>query len=115
MRKTFPGREKWNDHHPNDSESEEKLKEISEAYAVLSDPEKRRQYDFSGHVRFKSRYASEDIFIYDLPITQMEADWGTEKEVLIRTIGEEKRLLIQIPRGVGPGTLLRVVLNLNPA
>jgi len=50
------------DHHPDDSESEERFKEIGEAYAVLSDPEKRKEYDFSGHVRFKRMYSSEDIF-----------------------------------------------------
>jgi len=50
------------DHHPNDSESEEKFKELGEAYAVLSDPEKKKEYDSSGHIRFKRMYSSEDIF-----------------------------------------------------
>jgi len=160
------------DHHPDDSESEEKFKEIGEAYAVLSDPEKRKEYDFSGHVRFKRMYSSEDIFrnfgfdplfkefgfgfgsqsfrgffcgkrgrgcgrrkanvfrgvffqesledflekeqgeeIYDLPVTQMEAYWGAAKEITLDSIGKQKRFLIQIPPGVRPGTLLRVVLN----
>ena len=40
------------DMHPDDSEAEAKFKEISEAYAVLSDPEKRRQYDQYGHAAF---------------------------------------------------------------
>ena len=31
------------DHHPDDSESEEKFKEIGEAYAVLSDPGKEER------------------------------------------------------------------------
>jgi curved DNA-binding protein len=160
------------DHHPGDSESEEKFKEIGEAYAVLSDPEKRKEYDFSGHVRFKRMYSSEDIFrnygfdqilkefgfafgsqsfsgffcgrrgrgcgrrkanffrgtffqesledfpereevdeIYDLPITQMESYWGAEKEIILDSIGKQKRFLLQIPRGVRPGTLLRVASN----
>jgi curved DNA-binding protein len=160
------------DHHPDDSESEEKFKEIGEAYAVLSDPEKRKEYDDSGHVRFKRRYTSEDIFgnfdfdqlfkefgfgsgarsfrglfcgrrgrgcgrrkaaffrekffqeslgdfsgrgegkgIYELPLTPAEAYWGAEKEIIIESIGEEKRLLIKIPRGTGQGTLVRVVFN----
>jgi curved DNA-binding protein len=160
------------DHHPDDPESEEKFKKISEAYAVLSDPEKRKEYDLSGHVRFKRRYASEDIFgnfdfdqllkefgfgfgarsfrgffcgkrgrgcgrrkadffrgvffqeslkdfsgreevggVYELPLTQMEAYWGTEKQIAIDSIGEQKKFFIQIPRGVRPGTLLKVFLN----
>jgi molecular chaperone DnaJ len=37
------------DAHPNDKEAEERFKEISEAYAVLSDPEKRARYDQFGH------------------------------------------------------------------
>ena len=40
------------DVNPGDAEAEKKFKEASEAYAVLSDPEKKRQYDQFGHAAF---------------------------------------------------------------
>ncbi len=50
------------DHSSGSKENEEKFKEISEAYAVLSDPEKRKQYDTYGDEDFRQRYTQEDIF-----------------------------------------------------
>ena len=41
------------DMNPGDKEAEKKFKEASEAYAVLSDPEKKRQYDQFGHAAFE--------------------------------------------------------------
>ncbi|MCM8782223.1 MAG: molecular chaperone DnaJ [Candidatus Omnitrophica bacterium] len=43
-------------------EAEEKFKELSEAYAVLSDSQKRALYDQYGHAGIDQRYAYEDIF-----------------------------------------------------
>ncbi|MGD9224170.1 MAG: DnaJ C-terminal domain-containing protein, partial [Desulfobacteraceae bacterium] len=50
------------DHTKGDKNSEEKFKRISEAYAVLSDPEKRKQYDTFGSADFQQRFSQEDIF-----------------------------------------------------
>ena len=60
-------------HHPDrnldDPESGENMKRVNEAYAVLSNPEKRRRYDAlqqqygaSAHTHFRSAYSEQDIF-----------------------------------------------------
>jgi curved DNA-binding protein len=53
-------------YHPDKTEGdkamEAKFKKISEAYAVLSDPEKKNQYDTYGSADFQQRFSQEDIF-----------------------------------------------------
>jgi curved DNA-binding protein len=50
------------DKNPDNKSAEAKFKEISEAYAVLSDVEKKKQYDTYGSTDFHQRYSQEDIF-----------------------------------------------------
>ena len=50
------------DHAKGDKAAEEKFKKISEAYAVLSDDDKRKEYDTFGAEGFRQRFSQEDIF-----------------------------------------------------
>ncbi|MCU0285738.1 MAG: J domain-containing protein [Acidobacteria bacterium] len=50
------------DKNKGDKQAEEKFKKINEAYAVLSNEEKRKQYDSFGAEGFQKRYTRDDIF-----------------------------------------------------
>lgn len=50
------------DRNKGDKAAEDRFKEISEAYAVLSDSEKKKQYDMFGADGFQQRYTQDDIF-----------------------------------------------------
>lgn len=63
------------DKNPNNPTAEANFKKISEAYAVLSDQEKRKQYDNFGSDQFSQRYSREDIF-RDFDINQILRDLG---------------------------------------
>lgn len=64
------------DRNPNKKEAEEKFKEINEAYAVLSNPEKRKKYDMLGSEGFGRQFSQEEIF-RDFDMENVFRDFGS--------------------------------------
>lgn len=50
------------DKNPNDPSAEEKFKEVTAAYEVLSNPEKRQEYDLYGDINPRAQHAGQDPF-----------------------------------------------------
>ena len=67
------------DKNPGDKKAEETFKEITEAYAVLSDADKKKQYDQFGSTGFHQRYSQEDIYRnFDVGDIFREFGFGTD-------------------------------------
>jgi len=79
------------DRNKGDKQAEERFKEIGEAYAVLSDPEKRKQYDTFGSQDFGRRFSQEDIFR------------GSDIADILREMGLGGDFFARFMGGGGPG------------
>ena len=101
-------------YHPDRNKSpdaEDKFKEISEAFAVLSDDQKRAQYDQFGHAGIDSRYTSEDIFRgvnFDEIFRDIGFGFGGFESIFSTLFGGGRR-----PRGPERGQDLQYTLDLT--
>ncbi|WP_224984161.1 DnaJ C-terminal domain-containing protein [Geomonas agri] len=79
------------DKNPGDKQAEERFKEINEAYAVLSDPKKKEQFDQFGSTDFHQRFSQEDIF-RNFNVDDMFRDqgFGTD-DIFSRIFGDAMR------------------------
>ena len=90
------------DKNPGDRSAEDRFKEINEAYAVLSDPQKKAQYDQFGSSGFHQRYSQEDIFRgFDVSDLFKDMGLGGSDDIFSRIFGGAGGFQQQRGRGFG--------------
>jgi DnaJ-class molecular chaperone len=76
------------DRNPNDKAAEDRFKDINEAYAVLSDPKKKEEYDTYGSNGFHKQYSQEDIFRgFDFGNAYKDMGAGGGEDIFSRLFG----------------------------
>jgi len=76
------------DRNPDNKAAEDKFKEINEAYAVLSDPKKKEEYDTFGSNGFHKQYSQEDIFRgFDFSNVYKDMGAGGGEDIFSRLFG----------------------------
>ena len=79
------------DKNPGDKQAEDRFKEINEAYAVLSDPKKKEQFDQFGSNNFHQRFSQEDIFRgFNVDDLFKDQGFGTD-DIFSRIFGDAVR------------------------
>ncbi len=104
------------DRNKDDKKAESKFKDISEAYAVLSDNKKRQQYDQFGSEGFHQKFSQEDIFrdfdipplVKELSISFEEAVLGAQRNISISRNGAVEEASVKVPAGITSGKILRM-------
>jgi curved DNA-binding protein len=78
------------DKNKGDKRAEEMFKKISEAYAVLSNPDKRKEYDMLGSNGFKGKFSQEDIF-RNFDVNDILRDFGISNDIFGRIFRGQSR------------------------
>ena len=87
------------DKNPGDKKAEDHLKDMTEACAVLSDPEKRRQYDQFGEAGFHQRFDEQPFdFVAERP-----------RQLFTRPRVAPQRFVAHVERGMRPRALRQVL------
>jgi curved DNA-binding protein len=83
------------DRNKNNPYAEEQFKDLSEDYAVLSDPEKRKHYDMFGNQEFHQRYRNKEDIYQGSDINDIFKDMGFSADFFSRIFGNKQKTHFQ--------------------